>query len=195
MTSRTFSKLALGIAATLCACGPALAATITFDGLRGDTGDAFSSYNEAGFTVSARFGDWKEAHAYGAPVPSIYVSDFHGTPFGSVEVTNGGTFSFASLDLAGDLTALGYEIAGWRGGNMVFDIAANQAAGAFVTIGNAAAWAQIDRLTIDVSGGGPGAINLDNIRVSAVPEPESLALMMAGLGVVGVLARRRSRHA
>lgn len=32
---------------------------------------------------------------------------------------------------------------------------------------------------------------LDNVHVTAVPEPESLALMVAGLGVLGFISRRR----
>jgi hypothetical protein len=32
-----------------------------------------------------------------------------------------------------------------------------------------------------------------NISVAVVPEPETYALMLAGLGAVGVVARRRSR--
>jgi len=34
--------------------------------------------------------------------------------------------------------------------------------------------------------------SLDNISVTAVPEPETLALMLAGLGLVGAVARRRN---
>jgi hypothetical protein len=33
--------------------------------------------------------------------------------------------------------------------------------------------------------------SIDNISVTAVPEPETLALMLAGLGMLGVTARRR----
>lgn len=191
MTSHTFSRLALGLATALCASGAAFGATIGFDGLPGNTADPFSSYTEAGFTVTARSGNWKEAHVYGAPLPSIYVEDLRASPFGSVEITNGSTFSFQSLDLDAYLSPLGYEITGWQGATAVFDIANNQAAGGFVTIGNAAASALVDRLTIDVSGAGPGSFNLDNIRVTAVPEPASVGLMVAGLGLLGVCARRK----
>ncbi len=42
-----------------------------------------------------------------------------------------------------------------------------------------------------VFNGGAGEIAYDNITVSSVPEPESYALMLAGLVGVGFLARRR----
>ena len=35
--------------------------------------------------------------------------------------------------------------------------------------------------------------HLDNVSVTAVPEPETYALMLAGLGVVGMVARRRKQ--
>ena len=37
-----------------------------------------------------------------------------------------------------------------------------------------------------------GQIAYDNLTISAVPEPTALALMLAGLGAVGLLARRRA---
>ena len=36
---------------------------------------------------------------------------------------------------------------------------------------------------------------LDNVSVTAVPEPETYALMLAGLGLIGFSARRRKTHA
>jgi hypothetical protein len=36
------------------------------------------------------------------------------------------------------------------------------------------------------------ALNLDNVSVSAVPEPESLAMMLAGIGALGLVSRRRA---
>ena len=39
-----------------------------------------------------------------------------------------------------------------------------------------------------------GGVALDNISVTAVPEPETYAMLLAGLGLMGAVARRR-RHA
>ena len=35
------------------------------------------------------------------------------------------------------------------------------------------------------------AFEASNFRVTLIPEPETYALMLAGLGVVGLIARRR----
>ena len=36
--------------------------------------------------------------------------------------------------------------------------------------------------------------SLDNVSVTAVPEPESYAMMLAGLGLIGAIARRRKQQ-
>ena len=60
-------------------------------------------------------------------------------------------------------------------------------------------------LTITASGGdtinsltfksNSNAFEMDNFRVTAVPEPETYALMLAGLAAVGFMAKRRARNA
>jgi hypothetical protein len=49
------------------------------------------------------------------------------------------------------------------------------------------------RATADIYGFGfvDGTVVIDNVVTTAVPEPEALGLMLAGLGVAGLVARRR----
>lgn len=42
-------------------------------------------------------------------------------------------------------------------------------------------------------GGGPFTFRVDSLTIAAVPEPETYALMLAGLGLVGCVAKRRKQ--
>lgn len=193
MTSFTRSTAAFGLAALALVSTSASAAIITFDGLTGDTADPLSAYSEDGFTVTPTLGAWKEAHVFGNALPSIYVSDLGpGTPFGNLQITaGGGLFVFNSLDLQAFNSGVGYEIRGSRAGTVLFSLPNSQAASAaFQTLTGVGALA-IDTLTFDISSGGPGSFNVDNINLSAVPEPSTGLLLLAGLGLVGTTRRQR----
>jgi hypothetical protein len=187
-TSALVAAAVLGLAAST-----ASATVITFSGLPGTTGDPLAPYTEAGFTVTPTSGNWLEAHAFGNPLPSIYVVDFNSAPFGALAVTHGGDlFSFNSLDLESEPTPSGWELRGSRGGVLVFDLADSRPGGSFNTILSPSSLL-IDTLTFDVSAG-PGSFNVDNINVelaAAVPEPASFVLLLAGISGLGLARRRR----
>jgi PEP-CTERM motif len=63
--------------------------------------------------------------------------------------------------------------------------------GVYLTI-TASGTDTINSLTFKSNG---NAFEMDNFRVTAVPEPETYALMLAGLAAVGFMARRRERNA
>jgi hypothetical protein len=48
-------------------------------------------------------------------------------------------------------------------------------------------------LSFDHAGGDNLGLILDNVNVSAVPEPSTYALLLAGLGLIGFSVRRRTR--
>ena len=76
-------KIAIGFVAVTAALmsTSASAAIITFAGLPGSNGSAFTGpYVEAGYSVSAMAGQVFEGHQFGNPSPSLVV----GTVFGSI---------------------------------------------------------------------------------------------------------------
>jgi len=95
-------------------------------------------------------------------------------------VINGQRFNLAG---AGNATLPGGGLytasTGWQSFNYVF----NQAGMANVAFGVADV-GDFDNTT---------QLSLDNVSIAAVPEPENYALFLAGLGLIGVVARRRRR--
>jgi hypothetical protein len=59
---------------------------------------------------------------------------------------------------------------------------------AFITTGQAHAISALDLTTLDVIGWDSAAV------LAAVPEPDAYAMLLAGLGVLGFIGRRRRRQ-
>lgn len=110
---------------------------------------------------------------------------------GEVKLSGGGTFSFENLWLRswfGSSNAA--TVTGLLNGVQVGSVSASIGSGWTNYAGN---FSQIDTLRI----GANGYFLVDDITlnspVAPVPEPETYAMMLAGLGMVGFLARRRRK--
>lgn len=113
----------------------------------------------------------------------------------------GGNFDFTSIDLA-DVYNLGSSVTL----QFTFNYAAGGFASQSVTLDNSPglqtfAFNQSGLSSVDwvTTGGANGWNQFDNVVVDAntapVPEPETYAMMMAGIGVLGAVARRRKQAA
>ena len=191
------------------------AATITFNDLSGPNEAPFTSYQEAGFTVTGAVfqGAPEQGLLFGNPAPSLIIGAPLFAPLrGSVGVaaTDGRRFVFSSMDLASnngvssDFNAEGFIIV-QRGPILgpislpVFSFTGLVPSGSpgdfvFVTETNPFTRGPIDALAIIVTPGlGVTSVNLDNIGVTVVPEPSTIVLIGLTLGA-GALARWRRRR-
>jgi hypothetical protein len=188
------------LAAGVIASAAASATTITFSGLTSTNATLVTMYTEGGFTVATTLGEFFQGQAFGNPIPSLFAGPAQGGPANdALEVTRngGGSFNFASVDLAANNGDVNFTFTGFLGGvqQYVFNgVESGRPPGpfGFDTIINPDAAIAIDdaRITLDILG---TTGNVDNIVVNAVaaPEPASILLLGGALLSIGVWRRRK----
>lgn len=109
---------------------------------------------------------------------------------GDASTTGNALFALRYLDGIGNIR--------YNSGNQFFHTSINPNtwtkitfAGGVIPVGAKAAFLEINTAVGPLLDGRPNAIKIDDINLSPVPEPESYALMLAGLGLVSMVVRRR----
>ena len=171
MTSRLLSKLAAAAAITLAVAGTAHAATYELQFTGTDvSGDVFATTTGTGSTQTVvSISGWVTDSEVGA-----------------------GTFSITGLSNYAGATNLYYEASPFVDfGGLSFSTLSG---GDYnLGLGGSNATGLVLNASLLNANGNPGIAGSTNIEMTAtaVPEPAPLALMLAGFGLVGVMARRR----
>lgn len=187
------------------ALDPALAGATVEDFEAGPTGN-FVSQSFSGFTVSA-------VNYTDTPFATFSVdSDFTGgyNTRGLYHITNHGTeFQSLRFDFSAPTAAFGFlfgasdsswTLSAYDAGNTLLDTTSIPAvfssnAGDFFGLKgltNASYATLVQNFDGIYSSGGVDYVFVDNFAVAAVPEPETYAMFLAGLGLLGFTMRRKS---
>lgn len=199
-----------GIAA-LSLAGAANASVVTFDDLPVSGNDIFTFVSSGGF-------DFNGDHFHIIDTPDSRIVG-NGTQFLGAEAAGGLGKAVTMTQAGGGLFSLdGLDVAElWRAGEPLNDfyqvsLTGNQFGGgvlsSLITLDGIAdgpggandfqtialgGWTNLMSVTITGinANGAFGDYSIDNLLVNVVPEPGTYALMLAGLGLVGFMARRR----
>lgn len=172
-------------------------AVIDFGPLVGANGDAYSGHNEDGFHVSVSSGNWSEAHAFGNPIPDIFLGPIGSPTPGTLVLSQlgGGTFTFSGFDASANTAVGAWSFEGFLSSGSVYSLSGAMSTGFHTYSGAAGA---IDELRITFTpGANTTSMNIDNIVVDAatgVPDGGNAALLLsATFGGMLFMARRRFR--
>lgn len=191
-------KIRAAVMAVLAACAAsAQASVINFDDISNPGCCTFPAAGYAGFDWNGGMGTQSWVFADAGSTVFSGTNAHSGSNFAwsnggtSLDLTRdgGGTFDFTSMWARTGWTSSGYTVTGWLNGAVVGSqhVATTQdyAFASFDLVG-------VDDVTIVGDGGN---LLVDDMTVSttaAVPEPSEIALMLAGLGGLAAVARRRS---
>lgn len=156
--------------------------------------------HSGGFTFTTTFyqGVVNGLSAYGADNGSNYLAYYAGAP-GVLRFfkDDGAPFSLASLDLGASVNFGGNDtlhVTGYReaGGTVDTLVTISTTALATVSLGAGLGFSDLSMVEVGSAARYPGYVVLDNIVLaSPIPEPTNFALLLAGLGLAGVAARRK----
>ena len=176
------SKKIIAVSAlALLACGSASADVITFNSFHAQAGLAAPSYTEDGYTFGSNGGLFSLLGTLDSTLGSTTTLTANG----------GGNFSLSSLDL--DSLFKGPKVtftAVTAAGNTVQQVFTTKSGTKSITFDadfadvKSVSWTQSRFLPVDYG--------VDNVVVAAaVPEPETYAMLLGGLGLLGCMTRRK----
>jgi len=167
--------------------------TITFDDLVSDTdgieiADGYAGLNWDNFYV-LNGTDYGAGYAAGVVSGSNVALNWYDHP---ASFSNGAGFNLVSLYVTKAWYSGVTHIEGYSGSSLVYsaDVTSSTTSPTFVSLN----WVNVTNVVIS-DGDASYHSAIDNITIAAVPEPETYAMLLAGLGLVGVAARRRQKQA